>query len=62
MDSPGYIILSRLGAQLRATQVLANNLANTDTPGFRAERPIFAQYLLIQIFSFICVHTQAFIV
>ena len=45
MDSPGYIILSHLGAQLRATQVLANSLANTDTPGFRAERPIFAQYL-----------------
>ena len=37
MDSPGYIMLSRLGAQLRSTQVLANNLANADTPGFRAE-------------------------
>ncbi len=45
MDSPGYVILSRLGAQLRATQVLANNLANADTPGFRAERPIFAAQL-----------------
>jgi flagellar basal-body rod protein FlgF len=45
MDTPGYIILSRLGAQLRATQVVANNLANADTPGFRAERPIFAAHL-----------------
>lgn len=45
MDSPGYIILSRLGAQLRATQVLANNVANADTPGFRAERTVFAQHL-----------------
>jgi len=44
MDSPGYIILSRLSAQLRATQVLANNIANADTPGFRAERAIFAPY------------------
>jgi flagellar basal-body rod protein FlgF len=45
MDTPGYVILSRLGAQLRATQVLANNIANADTPGFRAERAIFAQHL-----------------
>jgi flagellar basal-body rod protein FlgF len=45
MDTPGYIILSRIGAQLRATQVLANNLANVDTPGFQAQRPIFAQLL-----------------
>lgn len=45
MDTPGYVILSRLGAQLRATQVLANNLANADTPGFQAQRPIFASAL-----------------
>jgi flagellar basal-body rod protein FlgF len=45
MDTPGYVILSRLGAQLRATQVLANNLANAETPGFRAERAVFAQHL-----------------
>jgi len=43
MDTPGYIILSRLGAQLRATDVLAHNLANAETPGFRASRPIFAE-------------------
>ena len=45
MDTPGYVILSRLGAQQRATQVLANNLANADTPGFQAQRPIFARFL-----------------
>ena len=45
MDQPGYIVLSRLSAQLRATQVLANNIANADTPAYRAERPIFAIYL-----------------
>lgn len=42
MDTPGYVILSRLGAQLRATEVLAHNIANADTPGFRAHRPVFA--------------------
>jgi flagellar basal-body rod protein FlgF len=45
MDQPGYIVLSRLSAQLRATQVLANNIANADTPAYRAERPIFTTYL-----------------
>ncbi|WP_043343241.1 flagellar basal-body rod protein FlgF [Belnapia moabensis] len=45
MDQPGYIILSRLSAQMRTTQVLANNIANADTPAFRAERPLFAAHL-----------------
>lgn len=45
MDSPGYIMLSRLGAQIRSTQALANNIANADTPGFRAERAVFAEFL-----------------
>ncbi len=44
MDSPGYIILSRLVAQSRATDVLAHNMANTDTPGFQAQRPVFASF------------------
>ncbi|WP_137124641.1 flagellar basal-body rod protein FlgF [Roseomonas sp. HF4] len=45
MDSPGYIILSRLTLQSRATQVLAHNVANADTPGYRALRPVFAAHL-----------------
>jgi flagellar basal-body rod protein FlgF len=45
MDSPGYIILSRLALQNRATQVLAHNLANADTPGFRALRPVFGEFI-----------------
>lgn len=45
MDSPGYIILSRLALQSRATQVLAHNLANADTPGFRALRPVFGEVI-----------------
>jgi flagellar basal-body rod protein FlgF len=45
MDNPGYIILSRLALQNRATAVLANNLANADTPGFRALRPVFGEFV-----------------
>jgi len=45
MDNPGYIALSRLVAQNRATAVLAHNMANAETPGFRASRPLFAEHL-----------------
>jgi flagellar basal-body rod protein FlgF len=45
MDNPGYIALSRLASQARATALVAHNLANADTPGFKANRPIFAAYL-----------------
>ena len=46
MDSPGYILLSRLSLQERSTQALANNIANADTPGFRAMRPVFGQVMV----------------
>ena len=45
MDSPGYIVLSRLIGQLRANAVTANNIANADTPAFRSARPVFATVL-----------------
>ena len=45
MDNPGYIILSRLALQSRATEVLAHNIANADTPGFRALHPVFAEFV-----------------
>lgn len=48
MDNPGYIILSRLALQHRATAVLAHNVANADTPGYRALRPVFAEYVAHQ--------------
>ncbi|WP_424813836.1 flagellar basal-body rod protein FlgF [Roseococcus sp. YIM B11640] len=48
MDSPGYIILSRLSAQMRASSVAANNLANAETPGFRASRPVFSELVTRQ--------------
>lgn len=46
MDSPGYILISRLALQERSTQALAHNLANADTPGFRAMRPVFGQVMV----------------
>jgi len=45
MDNPGYIALSRLVTQNRATAVLAHNIANAETPGFRASRPVFTEHL-----------------
>lgn len=45
MDSPGYIVLSRLIAAQRATAVTAHNIANADTPGFRGSRPVFGTVL-----------------
>jgi flagellar basal-body rod protein FlgF len=51
MDSPGYIVLSRLVAAQRATAVTAHNIANADTPGFRAHRAVFGTVLERQIGS-----------
>jgi flagellar basal-body rod protein FlgF len=45
MDQTGYVLLSRMSAMLRATDVLATNMANADTPAFRANRPVFATQL-----------------
>ncbi len=51
MDSPGYIVLSRMAAQQRAQAVTANNLANADTPGFRLSRPVHAEHDTQQRFT-----------
>jgi flagellar basal-body rod protein FlgF len=45
MDSTGYILLSRLMGQQRATDLLAHNIANADTPGFRGSQSLFSSYL-----------------
>lgn len=42
MNIPSYIVLSRLAAQNRVTEVIANNIANADTPGFRASQAVFS--------------------
>jgi len=45
MDTPGYVVLSRLVAQRRATDVLAANIANAGTPGFKATSTLFATHV-----------------
>jgi flagellar basal-body rod protein FlgF len=48
MDNTSNIVLSRLTTQMRAMEVTANNLANLSTPGYRAERVVFADWLSAQ--------------
>ena len=45
MENTTTIALSRLVAQQRALDVTATNIANTGTPGFRAERTLFSDWL-----------------
>jgi flagellar basal-body rod protein FlgF len=45
MDNTTSIALSRLTAQTRAMDVIASNIANISTPGYRAERMVFADWL-----------------
>jgi flagellar basal-body rod protein FlgF len=45
MDITTSLAASRLVAQQRAMDVTANNLANTNTPGFRAERVQFSDWV-----------------
>ena len=48
MDNTINIAVSRLAAQQRAMEVVAGNLANASTPGYRAERTVFADWLVRQ--------------
>jgi flagellar basal-body rod protein FlgF len=45
MDLNSSIAASRLVAQQRAMDIAANNLANTNTPGFKQERVQFSDWL-----------------
>src|SRR6185437_13226756 len=45
MDLNTAIALSRLAAQQRAMDVTATNIANAGTPGYQAERTVFADWL-----------------
>lgn len=45
MDNTTNIALSRLTAQSRAMDVIAGNIANLSTPGYRAERMVFSDWL-----------------
>lgn len=46
MENPSYIALSQQVALRRQMDVIANNLANVSTPGFKAERIVFSEYLV----------------
>jgi flagellar basal-body rod protein FlgF len=48
MDNATTIAISRLSAQSRAMDMIAGNLANMSTPGFRAERMVFSDWLSAQ--------------
>lgn len=45
MDNSIYIALSRQAAVFRDLDVTSNNVANSSTPGFTAEKVMFSQYL-----------------
>ena len=45
MDNAGYTTLTRQAGLLREMQVVANNIANMSTAGFRAEGVIFTEHV-----------------
>ena len=45
MDSQGYITLTRQTALMREMQIVANNIANSATTGFRQEGMVFSEYV-----------------
>lgn len=45
MENSGYIALSRQAALRTQLDVIAHNLANMNTPGFRGEDMLFSEYL-----------------
>ncbi|WP_333833206.1 flagellar hook-basal body complex protein [Rubrimonas sp.] len=45
MDNPGYIGLTRMKGLADELRVVANNIANLSTTGYRAERLVFAEVL-----------------
>ena len=45
MENTGYITVTRQSGLAREMQVVANNIANAATTGFRAEGVIFSEYI-----------------
>lgn len=45
MDSTGYITLTRQSGLMREMQVVANNIANAATTGFRQEGVVFSEHV-----------------
>lgn len=46
MDNTSYIALSRQSVLWRQLEVVANNIANSNTPAFRGEHPLFVEHLM----------------
>jgi len=46
MENPGLIILSKQGALMRQMSVVANNIANMNTNGFKGEKIMFVEYIV----------------
>ena len=45
MDNSGYVTLTRQSGLLQELSVIANNLANASTVGFRGERTMFSEHI-----------------
>jgi flagellar basal-body rod protein FlgF len=45
MDNPTYVGLTRQSGLMREMQVVANNIANMATTGFRREGVVFAEHV-----------------
>lgn len=45
MDAAGYVTLSRQSGLMREMRIIANNIANSATNGFRQEGVIFSEYV-----------------
>ena len=48
MENPTYIALSKLDAQQRTLDVIANNIANANTTGYKTEHVLFSDFLVRQ--------------
>ena len=46
MDASGYVTLTRQSGLMREMQVVANNIANASTTGFRREGVVFAEHVV----------------
>ncbi|MEM9169257.1 MAG: flagellar hook-basal body complex protein [Pseudomonadota bacterium] len=45
MDNPGYVALSRQAGLMKRLDIIANNIANVSTAGFRRENTVFAEHI-----------------
>lgn len=45
MDTPSYVLLSREQALKRRLDIVANNMANVSTVGFKREQPVFREFV-----------------